>query len=166
MMVLAFLSPLGRYLPSGRCTPSRREFSQAGLATSEPVACTPFYLDESTPGLHVPDLERCFEKYSGLAKGSVRTDDRVEPFWAQHISDFHLLRQLRCHPSRVYDPHEAVVHFTGLLPTISHIYDHDAAWKTNDEGCRNVPKHFGAMRVAAQALEAKLNELPPGDPRV
>lgn len=163
LWVVAYTNPLGH-----GCAPLPLAFTATDIVPTDTVTCTPFYLDEETPNLHDPELERCFEQTLGLRRGGAyRMDDRVLPGKAQHLADIHLLRQLRIHPARVHDPSQAVVHFTGLLPKVSYVFNTrlrgDAAI---NESCHGIQEHTRAMSAAASALETKMNSLPSSDPRV
>ena len=133
--------------------------SFAGLDAGQWAPCTPFYIDESTD-VAMPGLASCFDNYNHLDHAALRVDDHVIPRYAQYLADLHLLWQLRAHPSRVHDPGLASIHFTGILPMVSFVAQHDGHCQQQGGS------HAARMTRAAVALSHKLAQLKPGDSRM
>ena len=143
------------------CAPNLK---QADLVPSQ-IGCTPFYLNEEGP-LSMAEMQACYEKYLGLKSNERRTDDETNPERAQHLGGLRILQQLRSHPSRVFDPDAAPLHFTGLTPTLSHFVD----TFNSDSGCNGVKgyheSHQDRMRAAAAWLKEEFRRLPRAKERV
>jgi len=108
------------------CAPSPTDRTQIDPGWNWANCSKPFYLDESTPGLSHSQLAACYRRKMGLTDpDDMRLDDHIEPERVQHVADMQILHLLRNHPARVYDPDAAAVHFTGVLPTISHYIQTD-----------------------------------------
>ena len=143
------------------CAPSHE---QANLLQSK-IGCTPFYLNEEGP-LSMAEVQACYENYLDLMSNDRRTDDKTNPERAQHLGGLHILQQLRSHPSRVFDPDAAPVHFTGLTPSLSHFVDTFNA----ESGCNRVKgyeeRHYDRMQAAAAWLKEEFRRLPQTKERV
>jgi hypothetical protein len=84
---------------------------------------TPFYLDESG-AFNMTEVHTCFGFATGIPINKpggqeLHVDDHVDNDSAQHLTDLHLLQQLRIHPMRTFDPNAASIHFTGITPSIN-----------------------------------------------
>ena len=123
------------------------------------TTCTPFYLNEDG-AFDMSILQACWEHAHELTPNSRQVDNRVNPERAQHVSDLHLLQQLRSHPARVWDPNSTKLHFTGLTPLIS-LYVSE--WEIP---CPTGNSHASRMQLASQQLSAELNQLGPLQDRI
>lgn len=140
------------------CKPATHE---ANLLRSETGCATPFYLNEEGP-LSMAEVQACYERYHNLMANDRRTDNHMSPERAQHLGDLHILQQLRSHPSRVYDPDAASVHFTGLTPTLSYLIDRfDIPCHSikRPKGPGDFESHQDRMRRAADWLRREFGQL-------
>ena len=157
-------------LRAGSCRPSDDTLAKAAGATAVAASlpAVPFYLDEAAD-LGMAGLHDClFWKFRLRNNNSldIDFDTSMPPNLAEHLSDVLVLRALRRHPNRVFNPARAVVHVVGIMPVLSGAVTRHFPQCANPTGGPAYKAHRARMQIATDALQRRLAALPASTRRV